>query len=348
MTPPQTPATPPGVPIPYPNTAMASDTSDGSSAVKIGGEEVMLKDKSYFKTSTGDEAGAAPQKNVVTSQTRGKAYFIAWSMDVKVEGENVVRNMDMTTHNHGSLPAGAPPTVHTALAAMGKIPECKEDKEAVEEECDPWEEKATCPEDLEDAIDDAEDTRQAAKDAGGPRSAAYISASAEVRDLYKQYANAMERNACRRALRCVMIPYRDTDKVKCRKQTGDHLIEQATVNDLGNYDINAAPTALVEGPSYHIGTHGLGHEGRTNAARKTRGTFTVEKAAEVGAEQHAETFPNAECNEDCIKKQLLKGHKDMDVKPGDKAKKPRLHSRHNEDFKEEWDEAQDDLADVLG
>ena len=29
FTPPQTPATPPGVPIPYPNTGMTSDTSDG-------------------------------------------------------------------------------------------------------------------------------------------------------------------------------------------------------------------------------------------------------------------------------------------------------------------------------
>ena len=34
----------------------------------------------------------------------GKVYFNAWSMDVKVEGENVVRHLDMTTHNHGSGP----------------------------------------------------------------------------------------------------------------------------------------------------------------------------------------------------------------------------------------------------
>ena len=53
FTPPQTPATPPGVPIPYPNTGMASDTTDGSTTVKISGEEVMLKNKCYFKKSTG-------------------------------------------------------------------------------------------------------------------------------------------------------------------------------------------------------------------------------------------------------------------------------------------------------
>jgi Domain of unknown function (DUF4150) len=112
MTPPMTPATPPGVPIPYPNTGMASDTSDGSSSVKISGQEVMLKNKSYFKKSMGDEAGCAPKKGVVTSKNMGKVYFRAWSMDVKVEGENVVRHLDMTTHNHASEGPNTPPMVH--------------------------------------------------------------------------------------------------------------------------------------------------------------------------------------------------------------------------------------------
>lgn len=110
FTPPLTPATPPGVPIPYPNTAMASDTSEGSKTVKVGGQEVMLKDKSCFKTSTGDEAGSAPKKGLITSKIKGKAYFVSWSMDVKFEGENVVRHMDMTTHNHMSkMPGNTPP-----------------------------------------------------------------------------------------------------------------------------------------------------------------------------------------------------------------------------------------------
>ena len=102
FTPPLTPVTPPGVPIPYPNTGMASDTSDGSSSVKISGEEVMLKNKSYFKRSMGDEAGCAPKKGLINSQNMGKVFFNMWSMDVKVEGENVVRHFDLTTHNHAS------------------------------------------------------------------------------------------------------------------------------------------------------------------------------------------------------------------------------------------------------
>jgi len=101
FTPPENPATPPGVPIPYPNTGVAGDTTDGSTSVKIGNEEVMLKDKSYFKKSTGDEAGAAAKKGLITSTNQGAVFFIAWSMNVLIEGENVVRNLDMTTHNHG-------------------------------------------------------------------------------------------------------------------------------------------------------------------------------------------------------------------------------------------------------
>jgi hypothetical protein len=118
FTPPQTPATPPGVPIPYPNTGMASDTSDGSTTVKISGQEVMLKNKSYFKKSMGDEAGCAPKKNVITSKNMGKVYFTMWSMDVKVEGENVVRHLDLTTHNHASGPPGTPPMAHADEMAV--------------------------------------------------------------------------------------------------------------------------------------------------------------------------------------------------------------------------------------
>lgn len=108
MTPPENPATPPGVPIPYPNTGFAKDATAGSKTVKISNKEVMLKNKSHFKTSTGDEAGCAAKKGVITSKIKGKIYFNSWSMDVKVEGKNAVRHLDMTTHNHGSFPGQTP------------------------------------------------------------------------------------------------------------------------------------------------------------------------------------------------------------------------------------------------
>jgi RHS repeat-associated protein len=127
FTPPMTPATPPGVPIPYPNTGMASDTADGSTTVKIANEEVMLKNKSNFSKSSGDEAGSAPKKGVVTSKNMGKVYFNAWSMDVKFEGENVPRNLDITTNNHMSkMPGNTPPMPHVSSMAMGMgAPKCE-------------------------------------------------------------------------------------------------------------------------------------------------------------------------------------------------------------------------------
>lgn len=138
MTPPLTPATPPGVPVPYPNTGMASDTTSGSTTVKISGKEVMLKNKSYFKKSTGDEAGAAPKKGVVSSVNRGKIYFVAWSMDVKIEGENAVRHLDMTTHNHGSA-CNAPPWAYVdSMADAGSLvatEACKKDVAKKEKAC---------------------------------------------------------------------------------------------------------------------------------------------------------------------------------------------------------------------
>lgn len=113
FTPPENPATPPGVPVPYPNTAFSKDTTEGSKTVKITGQEVMLKNKSYLKTSTGNEAGCAAKKGVITSKIKGKAYFISWSPNVKFEGENVVRHIDMTTNNHASPTAnGSVPQIH--------------------------------------------------------------------------------------------------------------------------------------------------------------------------------------------------------------------------------------------
>jgi hypothetical protein len=118
FTPPQTPATPPGVPIPYPNTGMASETTKGSKNGKISGKEIMLKNKSYFKKSSGDEAGSAPKKGIVTSKIQGKVYFNSWSMDVKFEGENVVRHLDLTTHNHASPPGQTPPWPYVDTMAL--------------------------------------------------------------------------------------------------------------------------------------------------------------------------------------------------------------------------------------
>ena len=90
---------PPVIPIPYPNIALSSHTAQGSKSVSVDGHPMMLKG-SHFSTSTGDEAGALG--GVASGCTKGKAEFINYSFDVKVEGKNVPRLGDMMLQNKGS------------------------------------------------------------------------------------------------------------------------------------------------------------------------------------------------------------------------------------------------------
>ena len=92
---------PPVVPIPYPNIAKSGDTAKGSKKVKCDGNPVCLK-SSNFKTSTGDEAGAL--KGIVSNKTKGKAEYVNYSFDVKIEGKNVPRAFDLMLHNDKNTP----------------------------------------------------------------------------------------------------------------------------------------------------------------------------------------------------------------------------------------------------
>ncbi len=104
------------VPIPYPNIAMSSDTAKGSKKVKMDGNPIMLK-TSNFSTSTGDEAGTVG--GVVSSKFKGKAEFVNYSFDVKVEGKNVPRLGDMMVQNKGGSPNTPPmPEVQPPSVAM--------------------------------------------------------------------------------------------------------------------------------------------------------------------------------------------------------------------------------------
>jgi hypothetical protein len=109
LTPPTPPAGP--IPVPYPDTSFSKDMQSGSKTVQIGGDEVMLKDQSFYATSPlGDEAATNSQgASVVTHVITGKTYFAAWSMDVKFEDSNVDRFSDLTTSNHASNPGATPP-----------------------------------------------------------------------------------------------------------------------------------------------------------------------------------------------------------------------------------------------
>ena len=117
FTPPENPATPPGVPVPYPSFCFASDTEDGTGTVFIGGKTVNIKNKSDLTKTSGTEAGSAAKKGVITSKNTGKEFFNSWSNDVKFDSEPVIRNTDLATNNHASPSGNTPPWVHIASMA---------------------------------------------------------------------------------------------------------------------------------------------------------------------------------------------------------------------------------------
>jgi hypothetical protein len=110
-----TPAGP--VPTPYPNIAMSTNAASGAKKVKMDGNPVMLS-SSNFSTSTGDEAGNSPG-GVVSAKFKGKAEFVAYSFDVKIEGKGVPRLGDMMVQNKGASPNTPPmPEVQPPSLAM--------------------------------------------------------------------------------------------------------------------------------------------------------------------------------------------------------------------------------------
>lgn len=120
------------VPIPYPNVARSSDTDKGTKNVSVQGSPVCVKD-SNFSTSTGDEAGTAGG-GVVSGKTQGKAEFANFSFDVKFEGKNVARAMDLMFHNDKNTPPS--PLMQPPVVALGKSaekPRCLTCKNPVDE-----------------------------------------------------------------------------------------------------------------------------------------------------------------------------------------------------------------------
>lgn len=110
------------IPIPYPNVAQSSDTAKGSKKVKCDGESICHKD-SNFSTSTGDEAGTAGG-GVVSNKTKGKAEFVNFSFDVKVEGSSVARAMDMMLHNDKNTPPFPVIQGPVIVVVTGEKPNC--------------------------------------------------------------------------------------------------------------------------------------------------------------------------------------------------------------------------------
>jgi len=327
MTPPQTPATPPGVPIPYPNTGMASDCTDGSSTVQISGQEIMLKNKSYFKRSSGDEAGCAPLKGVVTHQNMGKVYFNMWSMDVLAEGENVVRNLDMTTHNHASVPGNGGPWPYVDEAAMPGITKaCQKDIDKEKKNCE----------------GDPHPCRGLEELPPHGKGVDRINAKPAA----DRMADAATKNDCLNARRCRLSAYEGEYRTCCPGQTPHHLVEASSFgagrgvggsrfttfsNSPVPYSPGQAPCVCAEGTSSAMGgTHELMHVFQKAEAMKvpmssaglpTAGggnsgptrTTTYGQAKESGTNAFMKVFDDAGCEPDCIKAQLDAYHRQCGI-----------------------------------
>jgi hypothetical protein len=98
----KTPAPPaPVAPIPYPNVAKSQDSGSCAKTVKCDGNPVCVSD-SNFMLSTGDEPGTL--LGVASNKVKGKAEFVNYSFDVKIEGKNVPRAMDLMLHNDKNTP----------------------------------------------------------------------------------------------------------------------------------------------------------------------------------------------------------------------------------------------------
>ena len=328
LSPPTPPAGP--VPIPYPVTAMASDTDEGSKNVKISGDPVTLKDQSNFKKCAGDEAATKSLgMSVVTHNITGKVFFTSWSMDVKFEGQNAVRHLDMVTHNHMSKPGSTPPWMFAdETATPGGADPCKKDRDKQEKACEDYEE-----------------------DPDGPCNAAKPSrrkASGEAHALGDQVAA----DKCLAALRCTLQPYKPTDTQKakghacCPSQTPHHLIEASAVHASGrdgrtlagvsaDYREGQALSICAEGQTQFTGTHGMMHTFQSasaagapvedlalNGSKKTvkAPATTYGEAKKKAAKAVTETFKESGCDEDCIIHQLDYYHKRQGMDDNTKIK----------------------------
>ncbi len=109
------------VPMPYPNIAKSSDAASGATKVKADGNPLCVKD-SNFALSSGDEAGSAGG-GVASNKIKGKAEFVNFSFDVKAEGKNVPRALDLMLHNDKNTPP-APLLQGPAVAIPPPSPVC--------------------------------------------------------------------------------------------------------------------------------------------------------------------------------------------------------------------------------
>jgi len=339
LSPPGPPAGP--IPIPYPNFAKAADVANGSRQVFIKGKPVIKRSSSYIKKITGDEAATRNfGGSVITHTITGTAWFQSWSPNVYVEGEEVVRHLDLCTTNHGSTPGSAPPM--PAMASMSNSTfavggSCGTARKAVADNCEDGK-PSPCPDPkkLDQSKKNLRTKRKQVR-ADNPDisdqdfSTKTADERADTQKEYQAYAKELSRDDCRNALRCGLSSYKKT--ACCPPQTPHHVVDVSsfllpgerkkggkTRDGCEGYNQNEALCVCAEGNDNNTGTHGLLHLKQRQIiaeGRYERGDeWTFREAVACGVRAIQEIFPLSNCDPDCLTNQLVNNHKKMGITPG--------------------------------
>ena len=170
-------------------------------------------------------------------------------MDVKVEGENVVRNLDMTTHNHASFPGNSPTWPYLDAAAFSGSGPCKDVAKAVKTKCSKHAKPFLEKKGKSKVFPDDNKKRQSAMEA------------------------MCKDKECAKALECVLSPKNPSNccpqpQPSPPKQTPHHIVPDAQFNFPGKsggliplasggvYDYDSAPCVCAKGTSHSTGIHG--------------------------------------------------------------------------------------------
>ncbi len=231
----------------------------------------------------------------------------------------------VTTHNHASSATNAPPMVHVdRMALINMSDNCNDEKKAIEKECNPFEERAKCPD--SSALDEAKAIqKELTKDL--PRNSRERAIAQSFVDIeLEYYALEVQDNPCLKALACTLTTF---NRAKaggcCPPQTPEHLIPASQFGTGRGEGHPVYPTGGGTAPCMcatggkSTATHGLLGAGRKKymddrgiATDGKDKVWTVRDSAKCGA--HSANEVHQHCSTACLEAQLVKGHENIGIK----------------------------------
>lgn len=254
------------------------------------------------------------KKGVISSTNTGKVYFIKWSMNVKFEGENVDRHLDMTTDNHASPMANeAVPWPFTDNQVLSDDSKCAGDKKAKDDACKGKAEPhcpgvlSRSPKALKRQVALSPSKRAAdvlaLDSAPKPRDQSRTSKAAAAAT---KEANSDD---CVQKSRCQLKPYKPKKKQPkcCPGQTPHHIPPKACFNGVKKYNKDRALCVCMEGTSQHYGSHGKNHAAIDHLASQNKPPIKPGDKCSVSDYNKicaAAVAAQCGCNAECIEQQL--------------------------------------------